>query len=72
LSHPAGFVNSRAYTEHKILRIFWTGVKYSLLDNLDIAGAYYHYYQNDYNISLAQMAAFRRQATAGLSTPFPQ
>ena len=40
-----------AYAEHKILRVFWTGVKYTLRDNLDIAGAYYHYYQNDYNTS---------------------
>jgi predicted porin len=46
---PAGFVNSTAYTEHKILRVFWTGVKYALRDNFDVAGAYYHYYQNDYN-----------------------
>jgi len=46
---PAGFVNSTAYTAHKILRVFWTGVKYALRDNLDVAGAYYHYYQNDYN-----------------------
>ena len=46
---PPGFVNSTAYTEHKILRVFWTGVRYALRDNLDIAGAYYHYYQNDYN-----------------------
>ena len=46
---PAGFVNATAYTEHKILRVFWTGVKYALRDDLDIAGAYYHYYQNDYN-----------------------
>ena len=46
---PAGFVNATAYTEHKILRVFWTGVKYAIRDNVDIAGAYYHYYQNDYN-----------------------
>ena len=26
---PAGFVNSTAYTEHKILRVFWTGIKYA-------------------------------------------
>jgi predicted porin len=46
---PAGFVNSTAYTEHKILRVFWTGIKYAVRDDVDIAGAYYHYYQNDYN-----------------------
>jgi hypothetical protein len=48
---PAGFVNSTAYTEHKILRVFWTGVKYALWDDVDVAGSYYHYYQNDYNTS---------------------
>ena len=48
---PAGFVNATAYDEHKILRVFWTGVKYAVRDNLDIAAAYYHYYQNDYNTS---------------------
>jgi predicted porin len=48
---PAGYVNSTAYTEHKILRVFWTGVKYVVRDDVDIAGAYYHYYQNDYNTS---------------------
>ena len=68
---PAGFVNSTAYTEHKILRVFWTGVKYSLRDNLDIAGAYYHYYQNDYNKPFARMGAFQRQAAAARSTPSP-
>jgi predicted porin len=48
---PAGYVNSTAYAEHKILRAFWAGIKYALRDDLDIAGAYYHYYQNDYNTS---------------------
>jgi predicted porin len=48
---PAGFVNATAYNEHKILRIFWTGVKYALRDNVDIAAAYYRYDQNDYNTS---------------------
>jgi predicted porin len=48
---PAGYVNSTAYTEHKILRIFWTGIRYAIRDDLDIAGSYYHYYQNDYNTS---------------------
>jgi predicted porin len=48
---PAGFVNATAYDEHKILKIFWTGVKYAVRDDLDIAAAYYHYDQNDYNKS---------------------
>jgi predicted porin len=48
---PPGYVNATAYTENKILRILWAGVKYAIRDDLDIAGAYYHYYQNDYNTS---------------------
>jgi predicted porin len=46
---PAGYVNATAYAEHKILRIFWTGVRYAVRDDLGIAASYYHYYQNDYN-----------------------
>jgi predicted porin len=46
---PAGYVTSTAYDEHKILRVFWMGVRYAVRDDIDIAGAYYHYYQNDYN-----------------------
>ena len=48
---PAGYVNATAYDEHKILRIFWTGIKYAIRDDVDLAAAYYHYYQNDYNTS---------------------
>ena len=46
---PAGFVNATAYDNHKILKILWTGVKYAVRDDLDIAAAYYHYDQNDYS-----------------------
>ena len=58
---PAGFVNATAYAEHKILRVFWTGVRYAVRDDLDIAAAYYHYYQNDYSTSPC--------ADGGLSDP---
>jgi predicted porin len=46
-----GYVTSTAYDNNKILRVFWTGAKYAVRDNIDVAGAYYHYYQNDYNTS---------------------
>jgi predicted porin len=32
----------------KNLQIMWTGAKYSVTDNLDIAGGYYHYIQNNF------------------------
>lgn len=44
-----GSVNSTEFNIHKILRVFWVGTRYSILSNLDIAGAYYHYIQNNYN-----------------------
>jgi predicted porin len=44
-----GYVNSAAYDENKILHIVWTGLRLQLRDDLDIAGAAYHYWQNDYN-----------------------
>jgi len=46
-----GYVHSTAYDDNKILRIFWTGLKYNIRDDLYIAGGFYHYYQNDYNTS---------------------
>jgi predicted porin len=47
-----GAVNAMAYDNNKILRIFWTGAKYAVRDDLDIAGGFYHYYQNDYNLGV--------------------
>ena len=47
-----GAVNAMAYDNNKILRVFWTGVKYAVRDDLDIAGGFYHYYQNDYNLGV--------------------
>jgi predicted porin len=31
--------------------VFWTGARYSILSNLEMAGGYYHFDQNDYNTS---------------------
>jgi predicted porin len=39
-------INNTAYNAgNKILHVFWTGIKYSVTDNLDVIGAYYHYDQ---------------------------
>lgn len=42
-------VNNTAYDIHKILRISWTGVRYSLTKDLDLVAAYYRYDQGNYN-----------------------
>jgi len=46
-----GYMNSTAFDNNKILRVFWSGAKYAVTQDLDIAAAIYHYYQNDYNTS---------------------
>jgi predicted porin len=42
------FVNNTAYSHHRILQIFWTGVRYSVTPRVDVAAAYYGYRQNSY------------------------
>lgn len=41
-------VNNTAYTNHKILQISWTGLRYSVTPRLDLTVAYYRYDQNSY------------------------
>ncbi len=39
-------INNTAFSAgDRTLHVFWTGVKYSITDNLDVIGAYYHYDQ---------------------------
>ena len=44
-----GAVNSTDFDITKILRVSWLGVKFAVRDDLDVAGAVYHYWQNNYN-----------------------
>jgi predicted porin len=39
-------INNTAFdASDRLFHVFWTGVKYSVTDNLDVIGAYYHYDQ---------------------------
>lgn len=40
--------NNSAYTNQKMLDIYWLGTKVAVMDNLDLMGAWYHYYQHSY------------------------
>ena len=42
------FVNNSAYAEAKIVQVYWTGVRYSVIPNLDLTAAYYGYHQSAY------------------------
>jgi predicted porin len=42
------FVNNDAYTVEKILQVYWAGVRYTVVPDLDLAVAYYGYHQSAY------------------------
>jgi predicted porin len=55
-------INSTAYSasagfKDKVLQVFWVGARYSLTDSVDVVGAYYHYDQNNFAASAANLAA---------------
>ena len=42
----------------KILQVMWTGARYTIIPNLDVIGAYYHYNQNTFtNASCASLGS---------------
>jgi predicted porin len=46
--YKLAFVNNAAYPNDKILQVYWAGVKYTLIQQLDLTAAYYGYHQNSY------------------------
>jgi predicted porin len=52
------FTNNTAYTNEKILKVYWAGLKFGITPNLDVIGAWYHLDQN----------AFATGANAGCGT----
>ena len=43
-----GAINNNAFANERVLQTAWIGAKYSIMPNLDIAGAYYHEWQNSF------------------------
>lgn len=60
--YTLGTVNNTAFTNNKILQVFWTGAKYAVRPDLDLIVAYYRETQNSFsgngctNASLPQCA----------------
>lgn len=44
------FVNNAAYPKDKMVNLAWIGVRYTVIDRLDLTGAVYYYHQNSYAI----------------------
>jgi predicted porin len=42
------FVNNKAYDNSKIVQVYWTGVRYTVIANLDLTGTYYGSHQDAY------------------------
>ena len=42
------FVNNDAYNNSKIVQVYWTGVRYSVIPNLELTAAYYGVHQDAY------------------------
>ncbi|MGP0060733.1 MAG: porin [Beijerinckiaceae bacterium] len=61
-------INNTAYSapgnKDKILQVVWAGAKYTIIPNLDIVGAYYHYDQNNFALSAANVAACAASSTS--------
>jgi predicted porin len=45
------FVTNNAFNNAKAVQVFWTGVRYTVIRNLDVTAAYYGYRQNAYGTS---------------------
>jgi predicted porin len=56
-------VNNAAYDNQKTLEVWWAGLKYSLMPDLDLLLAYYGYNQNNY-ASAADQAGCAANATS--------
>src|SRR6202035_5037209 len=42
------FVNNDAYNNSKIVQVYWTGVRYTVIPNLELTAAYYGVHQDAY------------------------
>lgn len=46
--YKLAFVNNAAFPNNKILQVYWTGLRYTLVSKLDLAAGFYGYSQNAY------------------------
>jgi predicted porin len=47
--YSLGTVNNTAFTDNKILQVFWTGAKYAVTSDIDLMAAYYEENQNSFS-----------------------
>jgi predicted porin len=47
-AYRIAFVNNNAYAHEKILQVYWAGVRYTVIPELDLVAAYYGLHQSNY------------------------
>jgi len=47
------FITNNAYGNDKILQVYWSGVRYSVVPHLELTAAYYRFHQNAYGTGTA-------------------
>jgi predicted porin len=47
-NYVLAFVNDTPYPEEKLVQVYWTGVRYTVIPGLDLTAAYYGYHQSAY------------------------
>jgi predicted porin len=52
-NYVLAFVTNNAYSKSKIVQVYWTGVRYTVIPHLDLTVAYYGYHQNAYGTGKA-------------------
>jgi len=49
-AYTFGFVSNTAFPTDKEMEVFWAGIRYTVIPDLDLVGAFYGYHQNSYGI----------------------
>ena len=60
--------SNTGFPRDKILQVAWTGARYSITPTLDVLGAYYHYWQNDFSNAAATVGSGSRTTCAVVTT----
>ena len=61
--YKLAFVNNAAFPTDKILQVYWAGVRYTVIEALDLVAAYYGYHQNSYGVGSSAGCSTNMAAT---------
>jgi predicted porin len=59
-------VNNTAFTTERTQQVAWTGARYSVTPTVDVAVAYYHFWQNNYTTANCSVASPASQCAGAI------